>query len=1102
LCGVDLLADEINQWLAALGLEKYAGTFFENEIDMEAARYLSDGDLKELGLPMGPRRKIAAAIDVMQSAESPQSEDTLSQPSVRGERRQVTVLFADIAGFTSLSSRMDAEETHALLNRFFAVVDDVVGTYGGSIDKHIGDAVMAVFGAPLAHTDDPDRALAAALDIHDKIAQLDPPLTVHIGVASGQVVASYTGSAAHAEYTVTGDSVNLAARLTDIAKAGETLASASVQRALGDRFMGINLGEQTIEGLLEPVAVWRLDEIGSGKPESGQAIVGRARELRQFSAALEHCLETGGGETIIVRGEAGIGKTRLVEEFARLAVARGFAVHAGLVLDFGTAKGQDAVRALLRSLLDIPPGSTKAVRLQAAQRAVDNGLLPVAQRVHLNDLLDLPQPPDLNGIYEAMDNDTRNRGKLDTVSDVVRSLSRSSPLFLQLEDTHWADPAILSHMAHLARMISDIPALLVLTTRITGDRLDQAWRGSIQGAPLTTIDLGALRASEANELAQKFETLDGEVITACVERCGGNPLFLEQLLRNADDLSAGDIPGTIQGIVQARLDALPAGDRTAIQAASVLGQRFTRPELAALLDDKNYDPAKLIENVLIRPAGNDYHFAHALIREGVYASMLRPRRTELHRLAAKWFRDSDPILHAEHLDKAEEPGAAQAYLDAATNEVRSHRYERAQRLIERALPLGQTPEIQFEMNCFHGDILRDLGQTDQSIAAFEQAIDSAVGDAQICRANIGMAEGLRIKSRHNDGLECLAAAESSAKKLGSAKILSLVHGLKGSLYFQLSKVDECVVEHEKALHYGRETGSAEVQARAYSGVADAQYLRGQMLSANKMFGRCVALAKENNLARIAAANLTMIGVTKFYSLEFGSGQVAFDEALVTSSTIGDNRAMVVVKAAMSYGYVEQGLFNESLETTRAAENLARKIGLGAFGAVSVRHQSATLLEMGQPDKAIRLAEQAWKMIIDHNFEKFAGPFCLSVIARSSPETDRQNWAIREGFRILSDGAVSHNHLHFYREIMEAGMERGDWALMHRARDALRNYTQAEPLPWSDLYIARAGALHDFHHGNDRDTAIDTLRELKGRIERSGAKLALPRVENALAEIDR
>ncbi len=1016
---------EIQHWLEDLGLGEYTTAFAENRIDADVLPTLTSDDLKDIGVRMvGDRRKLLNAI-----AELSNKDDEPADVGVDALRRQVTVLFADISGFTTMSSQLDAEETHALLNRFFAVVDEAVGSYGGAIDKHMGDAVMAVFGAPVAHTDDPERALRAALEIHDAVARMEPPLRVHIGVASGQVVASSTGSAAHTEYTVTGDSVNLAARLTDMAKGGETLASASVQRALGERFMGVNLGERPVAGMPEPVAVWRLDELGAGREGGGHGFVGRARELRQFATALDNCLETGRGETLILRGEAGIGKTHLVEEFGALAGARGFAVHTGLILDFGTAKGQDAIRALVRSLLKIPPGSNKPARSAAAERALSSGLLAEARRVHLNDLLDLPQPPDLNGIYQAMDNNIRNRGKQEALAELVRHEGQVQPLLLRVEDAHWADPVLLDHLANLTRTVQDIPVLMILTTRITGDQLDQTWRAGADGAPLTTIDLGPLQPLEANDLAREFETLNEEMIAACVERSGGNPLFLEQLLRNADDLTAGDIPGTIQGIVQARLDVLASHDREAIQAASVLGQRFSRSALAALLDGDDYDPANLLANVLIRPAGDDYHFAHALIREGVYASMLKPRRTGLHRRAADWFQDSDPILHAEHLDKAEEPGAGQAYLEAANLEVEIHRNERALRLVERALELDATQQVRFDLVCIHGDILRALGQVDHSIGAFETALETAMGDDQTCRANIGLAEGLRIRGRYRDGLACLIEAEAAGEAVDSAAYLGRVHGLKGNLHFPLGENEECLAAHEKALHYGQESGSAEIQARAYGGLADANYLRGRMLSAKEMFERCVTLAKENNLTRIVTANLLMVGATKGYALELVSGTEVSLEALAVSKSIGDYRSEILARNAASVNLTEQGQFEAASEHAGTSYEIAHENGVGAMAAGALRHHSAACLAAGRLDKAIELAERCWRLVSENHFEAFMGPNCLGVIARSAPQTSRQDWAIDEGFRLLSQGAVSHNHLFFHRDIMEVGLDRCDWDLL-------------------------------------------------------------------------
>ena len=200
---------DIDVWLKGLGLEAYAAAFAANDIDADTLARLTAEDLKDIGVAsVGHRRKLLDAIAALAEEAPPPAQPDPADAQGAGEQRQVTVLFADLAGFTETSEELGAEETHALLNRYFEAVDGIVAGYGGHVDKHMGDNVMAVFGAPLAHSDDPERAVRAALDIHSAMAPLSDdfgrPLAAHIGIASGQVVASGTGSDTHREYTVTG----------------------------------------------------------------------------------------------------------------------------------------------------------------------------------------------------------------------------------------------------------------------------------------------------------------------------------------------------------------------------------------------------------------------------------------------------------------------------------------------------------------------------------------------------------------------------------------------------------------------------------------------------------------------------------------------------------------------------------------------------------------------------------------------------------------------------------------------------------------------------------------------------------------------------------
>ena len=368
---------QMQEWLDDLGLGQYAPAFKENDIDAEILVDLSDQDLEKLGIAsLGHRKRILQAIAQLPAATaSPADKKERLRKSAEGERRQVTVLFADLSDFTRFSSELGAEATHDLLNHYFAAVDGIVHQYGGNIDKHIGDAVMAVFGAPIAHEDDPVRAARAALDIHRAVAEvglkLGRTLQVHVGIASGEVVASGTGSDAHREYTVTGDTVNLASRLDALAESGQTLVSDAVWRALAGCAEGRSLGDVNVKGLARAVPVWELQGLTVGRPiATGSQLMGRRAELNQFAGILDACREAEGGHAVYVRGDAGIGKTRLAEEFEAMAEALGFACHTALVLDFGAGKGQDAIRTLVRSLIDLPRGADEAVRARAAEHAI------------------------------------------------------------------------------------------------------------------------------------------------------------------------------------------------------------------------------------------------------------------------------------------------------------------------------------------------------------------------------------------------------------------------------------------------------------------------------------------------------------------------------------------------------------------------------------------------------------------------------------------------------------------------------------------------------------------------------------------------------------
>ena len=1087
------MAEDVAGWLNGLGLQQYAELFAEQAIDLELLAELDDGDLEKIGIAaLGHRKRLLKAAADLTAAPA-----AVEIPAAEAERRQVTVLFADISGFTALSERLGAEQTHELLNRYFAVADAAVVGFGGAVDKHIGDAVMAVFGAPVAHTDDPERAVRAAVELHRVSAELAPPVAVHIGIASGQVVASRIGSASHTEYTVTGESVNLASRLTDLAGPGETLASAAVARGLGNRVEGKLLGPRAIDGLLEPVEVWRLDRVANVAAGVSTRFVGRQGERDAFGEALERCLVDGVGETILVRGEAGIGKTRLLHEFDRMAQARGFACCTGLVLDFGTGKGQDAIASVVRDLLEIAPGSAKAARAAAADRALAADLVSRERLPYLNDLLDLPQPDELRSLFEAVDNETRNRGRQETLAELIASQSARRPLLIRIEDLHWADAGILDSATALVQTVAACPSILVLTTRITGDPFDENWRRQSNTPDFRQLDLGPLDEAEAANLAHEFAELERGIVSSCVARAGGNPLFLEQLLRNADELVEDNIPGTVQGIVQARLDAIPAVDRRALQAASVLGQRFTLEAMLAISGLADYRPDRLLAAALVQPVSGGYLFGHALIRDGAYASLLTKRRQDLHRAAADWFAGKDALLHATHLDEAgDTAAAAAAYLAAGRGSAGNFRYDEALTAVERGARIATAADIQFELEQLRGDVLRDAGQTDASIEAFRAALTTAPDEAARCRLLIGIAEGARVLGQANEALAILDEAQPLAENHEISLELARIHQLRGNIAFLNGDVDLCQTEQQQALIHARAAGSAEIEAQAYSGLGDAHYMQGRMNSALRNFERVLGIADAHDLLAIRAGLVPAVGHTLVFQSQLSEARDRMDEGLALIQRVGHRRAELIVRLNLASLLAEFGEPQLGLDEVEIALEAIRQIGAKIWEPLGWSVRARCLADLGKVEEAVDQARRGAAMAREGS-RALLGAWCLGILALVSDDEDERRAALAEGEAMLSERVVGHCHLWFYRDAMEACLNAGDFGSVERYADALAGFTREEPLPWSDFFIARGQALALHGRSTQDPSNRDRIASLLATAERIGMGTAVPALARAL-----
>ncbi len=1017
-----------------------------------------------------------------------------------GDKRPITVLFTDISGFTRLTTALGSEETHRFLAGFFEVVDGIVREYGGTVARHIGDNVMALFGAPVAHDNDPERAARASVAIHQAVRRLGDTETistsVHVGIAAGEVMASVLGSRHYSEYSVSGDAANRAARLLDKAKPAETIIDAAVYRAIEHIAECVPLGDLTLKGIEHPVTAWRLDGMRSApNREAKPTFVNREVERAQLNGILQACLQSGKGAVVFIRGDPGIGKSRLVSEVISDSKRMGFRCHAGFIVDFGSRQERDVLRAVAASLLEAPPDADAPVLTQGINSAIRNGFIATDQGTFLYDLLGLPLPQELRTIFDAMDDTTRMRGREQTAAALVSNISLArGPLMMVIEDVHWADAITLRYLAALARATTKCHALLVATTRLAGDPVDASWRASIEGGSFVTIDLGALNPCDALSLANELRVSAGEqFLHRCVERAGGNPLFLEQLIRAAAQSDVDrELPDSLRSLILARADRLPPGDKAALQTASIAGQRLPMPLLRALIDDADTHVAALTSLHLLRRDGEECWFAHALIRDGVYASLPRHRRRELHRRAADWWGEYDLTQRAEHLERAEDERTAGGYHDAAVAEAAACHLDRSLSLADRGLSVVRDQSDRYALQMLRGELLRETGHAEESIAAHRAALESAADPLARCRAFLGVASGCRVVSAHDEALAALDEAEPLASAGSHDRELAQLHYYRGSIRFARGDTSLCIAEHQRALEAAERANDPEWIARAMSGLGDGYYAGARMITARDAFRRCVEVCEASGVGsgRLAIPNRVMVGHARYFLLDFAGGLDDMMAALDAAVRIRNSQMEMFARQSIGLLLTQWGHYDEAQSFNAEALALCGKLGSRRFESLCLLQQATCRLAEGQRNDAAILAEQA--IAIARNIGMgFCGAWALGLLARATVNVATRGALLADGEALLSNGCVGHNAIGFYREAIETALQHVELTEAERYADALLHYTRSEPLPLTDLLADRATAIAAYTRGDRSSATLGNLRSLREQARRAGLRISFP-----------
>ncbi len=544
---------------------------------------------------------------------------------LRGERKQVTVMFADISGFTTMDEKLDPEEVRCMINGCFERLGMVIDRYEGHIDKFIGDGIMALFGMHTTHENDPERALRAALDMMSTLAEfnaehagrLTKPLALHFGINSGLVISGGIGTSQRQDYSVMGDPVNLASRLEGLSEAGEILVGENTYRLTAPLFEFEALKPVKVKGKEKPAPLYRLIKAKTvpgqvrGRERLFSPLVGRQNEMSILEKALANA-QNGQGSVISIIGESGLGKSRLVAELGLKCKLKGQVNWAeGVAISYGQSDSYLSARHLFCNLLGVAPEALPAEVALALRSEVDSLFLEPAVDIYpfLGHLLGVSLPREAARRVKYLEGEALHRQILQSVRRYISAKAGPQPLILVWEDLQWVDPSSLDLLEALSGLIQQNPLLLILVYRPRRERRIWAFHKKVAamlGQDFTCIELSPLTIEESKQLLNNLLGVGNaspEIARLVLSKAEGNPFYVAEMVRflieggtitRSDDgqgwaitasLEDIQIPDSLQGVIMDRIDRLDPETKRTLQAASVIGPDFLYKVLAHVLED-------------------------------------------------------------------------------------------------------------------------------------------------------------------------------------------------------------------------------------------------------------------------------------------------------------------------------------------------------------------------------------------------------------------------------------------------------------------------------------------------------------------------------------
>jgi len=844
--------------------------------------------------------------------------------SAREERKVVTVLFCDLVGFTGRAERMDPEEVRALLQPYHARVREELERYGGTVEKFIGDAVVALFGAPTAHEDDPERAVRAALTIREAVAGEE--LHVRVGVTTGEALVALDARPQSGEGMASGDVVNTGARLQAAAPVDGVLVDETTYRATARVIEYREHAAVDAKGKAEPVPVWEAvsarSRLGLDVGErTATPLVGRARELELLTGALERARQDRIVQLVTLVGEPGIGKSRLALELFRRIHDDPELIRwrQGRCLPYGEGVTLWALAEMVKAeagVLETDSSDDAATRLgqTVAAAIADAGEAAWVER-HLRPLVGLGGDVTLTGEHgdEAF---AAWRRFFEGVAD-------DGPFVAVFEDLQWADDTLLDFVDHLVDWAADVPLLVVAIARPELLTRRPSWGGGKPNA--VTQSLGPLSDEETAGLVHSLlgrAVLPARVRHSLVANAGGNPLYAEEFARmlaeRPNDAAEPALPESVQGIIAARLDSLEAAEKAVLQDASVLGKVFWLGALETLGGEERWRLERRLHNLerreLVRrdrqsAVGGErqYAFRHLLVREVAYGQIPRARRTEKHVATARWIEQLSPDRNEDRADMlAHHWTSALRYAEAGGRDRREIVGEARAALVEagdRALSLNAPSAAAG----FFAEALGLLGENERAprlllrygrslYLAGDASAEDALLEARDALAAAGDTEGAAFAESMLGHVSWLAGDASAARRRNeravelvrsAAPSETTAHVLaRAAASAQVgNRAEEAVAIGRQALALSEELGLVDLRVHALTTIGNARGDLGDPAGADDL-EQAVELARAVN-SREAGRALHNSGVDAFLAGDVGRYRDLHAEASRLYSRFGD-----------------------------------------------------------------------------------------------------------------------------------------------------------------------------------------------------------------------